>query len=293
MGHQNRIAGIDIGSNAIRFILVEFVSGEDWRVLQQTRTALRLGHDVFQTGAVSSDSIQILAQAMSDAAVAMRSAGCSLYRAVATSALRESTNGSEVIAAVRQQSGIEIETISGDEEARLVYTAIHDRLDLTETPELLVDLGGGSLELSRIDRTGIYDTESFRIGAVRLVEAHQSVEQMLQILDSSKVLATPFELMVATGGNMEALALIANARRNNRGVSELRPRDLESAIEQLSGLTAEQRQQRWRLDPDRADVILPAALVYREVARRAKAERIVVPNVGVKEGIVLGLHKQA
>ena len=293
------VAAADIGSNAIRFLVVQFTHDQRAVVLHQSREALRLGHDVFLTGSISPASEDRTVAAMSAFGQLLRTHAVNGHRVVATSALRESSNGSEVIDAVRARTGIHIELIDGLEEARLAFVAIRSRLQLGEDPWVLADLGGGSLELSRVSQNGITDTISLPIGAVRLIEtvgaeaAIADYEQRLVSFESAlagaAALRQPLMGMIATGGSADALARVTGVGVDKQGVYRLPLRAVRDAAERLAATPVAERGRKFGLQADRADVILPAALVYQRVAELAGADHIVVPNVGVKEGIVLDL----
>jgi exopolyphosphatase/guanosine-5'-triphosphate,3'-diphosphate pyrophosphatase len=222
------------------------------------------------------------------------------YRAVATSAVRDSQNGEEFVARVREECGIRIETITGAEEAHLVWRAVRSRADFGGREWILVDLGGGSVEVSLVDHAEVRWTESHPLGTVRLLEemgdlAGESPDRVRRRLEDHaamlRISAVAKKVdaagMIATGGNIEELAELAGSRPDARGVSRLRLERLHSVIERLAELTPRERVKELGLREDRADVILPAAVVYERIARMLGAQQIVVPNVGVKDGLLL------
>jgi exopolyphosphatase/guanosine-5'-triphosphate,3'-diphosphate pyrophosphatase len=222
------------------------------------------------------------------------------YRAVATSAVRESQNGKEFLREVEKRARIRLETIHGSEEARLIYRAIQSRMDLAGRRWLLVDLGGGSVEVTLADATGILWTESHTMGAVRLLEEltggaedpgrfFSLVGEYVGTLKTSRELGPDPLSMVATGGNIETLAQISLAPVSAGGVARLGVGRLEKSVRQLSRLSFRERVTTLGIREDRADVILPAALVYLRLARLAGAREIRVPFVGLREGIALDL----
>ncbi|HEX6558616.1 MAG TPA: hypothetical protein VF021_04120 [Longimicrobiales bacterium] len=293
-----RIAAVDIGSNAIRFLAVEFSEPRHYHVLAQRRLALRLGHDVFAKGVIGPQSCAALLDALAQFTHTMDDLHAQHRRVVATSAVRDSRNGAEFVGRARNEVATEIDVVSGEEEARLVYTAIRHRVPLRREKWLLVDLGGGSLEISLIDASRIYASETHRLGAVRLLEettnggtedVRRHVQQRTEVLRQSALLGASHGKLIATGGNIEALAALAHVRRKRQGAARLPIGELTSLGERLAGLSCADRIRQLGLRPDRADVILPAALVYERVAALAHADSITVPYVGLKEGIVLDL----
>jgi exopolyphosphatase/guanosine-5'-triphosphate,3'-diphosphate pyrophosphatase len=224
------------------------------------------------------------------------------YRAVATRAVRESRNGGDFVERVRRESGIRIETITGSEEARLVWIAVKDRFPL-DGHWMLVDLGGGSLEVSVVNDAEIEWTESHTMGTVRLLEDLGStdpppseltrlVEEYAGTLRLPRLGDDGLKGLIATGGNIEALAELAGAATDDRGVSRLSRADLEATTQRLGSMTKEERVEREGLRDDRADVIVPAGYIYDRVARLIGADEIVVPHVGVGDGALLDLVEE-
>ena len=294
-----RVAAIDAGSNAIRFVAADFDGSSSWEVVNKIRAPVRLGHGVFTEGGLDRDTMDEAVRAFRRFRRRIDALGVERYRAVGTSATREAANRDLFLERVRAESGIELEPISGAEEARLVHLAVRSRVDLARGRWILVDLGGGSVEISLVDDSGILWSESYRIGTVRLLETlaaargcHDSlrtwVRRRLAALTIPPPRAYPGPTaFAATGGNIEAIARLALSYVDRRAPALLPLRRVEAVIQLLSAMTIPERMDELRLRPDRADVILPAALVYRHFAKLVQAELIVVPSVGVKEGVLL------
>jgi exopolyphosphatase/guanosine-5'-triphosphate,3'-diphosphate pyrophosphatase len=295
-----RLACVDMGSNAIRFLAAEFSNEVAYEVLAAERCPVRLGHSVFLSGVLDQRAMDAAVQALGGFRAQMDAVGVEHYRAVATSAVRESKNGAEFVARIRDEVGLELEVISGSEEARLVHTAVATRIPLGSRKWLLVDLGGGSVEVSLVDQHGAYWSESHTMGSVRLLEEltdsgtdpggfrrllaeYISVLNVPTMADGQQVAG-----YIATGGNIEALAKLAGFP-DEVGVSRLPVDTLRSVIEQLARLSYRQRVEDLGLRDDRADVILPAAMVYERLANLVGADEIVVPRVGIKEGVLYDL----
>lgn len=299
-----RVAAVDVGSNAIRFLAAEFADPERASPLESHRAPVRMGHEAFRTGRLSGGCVEAGIEALAFFRRRMDALGVAPYRAVATSAVRESANGGEFVERAREEAGIRLEPIGEAEEARLVWSAVRRRVRMGGGEWLLVDLGGGSLEVSRIDAGGIRRTGSLPLGTVRLLEeacAAGAAEPIRRILEArAAALDLPGLVggagtagVIATGGNAEVLAGLAGAAADARGVRTLPVRDLRRLLAELAPLSPRERMERFRLRPDRADVIVPAALVYERVAELAGAGRIVVPGVGVREGILHELADRA
>jgi exopolyphosphatase/guanosine-5'-triphosphate,3'-diphosphate pyrophosphatase len=296
-----RIGAIDVGSNAIRFLAAEFSDPSHWVELDNKRLPIRMGHSAFLTGRLEDATMAGAVEAMASFRSAFDKFGISRYRAVATSAVRESENGGELVRRIREECGILLETITGSEEARLVWLAVRGRIDMKKGLWLLADLGGGSLELSLGDEERIRWSVSHQIGTVRLLEdleESQSAPDRFRKLVAEythvlrlprKVKKSKVEGVIATGGNAEVIAQIVSAPSDSSGVRRISIKELREAARMLGGMSVKERMDRFDLRTDRADVVFPAALVYERVASLAGADELLIPGVGVKEGILLDL----
>lgn len=296
-----RVGCVDTGSNAIRFLAAEFSGPGDYEILHYQRVPVRLGHQVFLTGRLAESTMEAAEDAFVSFRDALNDLKLDTFRAVATSAVRESKNGFEFVGRILESSNIHLEMISGSEEARLVHLAVASRIRLTGGKWILTDLGGGSVEVSLVDDMGMLWSESHTMGSVRLLEQLSEAQPdpggfktLLADYVSTLRIPAPAQYwspsgFVATGGNIDALAKLANATRDERGVAHLPVEDLAAAMELLSRLSFQERVEQLNLREDRADVILPAAMVYYHLARMAGADVILAPDVGVKEGLLLDL----
>jgi exopolyphosphatase/guanosine-5'-triphosphate,3'-diphosphate pyrophosphatase len=295
-----RLGCVDMGSNAIRTLIAEFSSEHEYETLVSHRWPVRLGHGVYLSGRLDAVAMDRAIEALSEFEAELDQHGVRHYRAVATSAVRESRNGGEFMARVRDQAGIELEAISGSEEARLVHLAVSRHVHLGERTWLLVDLGGGSVEVSLVDTNGILWSESHTMGSVRLLEvlteAGADPSRFRRLLgEYIATLKVPSAAdqrevagYIATGGNIETLAKLGGTR-DAEGVSVLSLERLRAVIEQLARLSFRQRVNDLGLREDRADVVLPAALVYERLAELVSSDEIIVPHVGIKEGVLYDL----
>jgi exopolyphosphatase / guanosine-5'-triphosphate,3'-diphosphate pyrophosphatase len=295
------VGAIDVGSNAIRLVAAEFTAATEYRLLAETRMPVRLGHDVFLSGRLAADATTAGVAALSGFRDRLEELGVRHHRAVATSAVREAANGDRFVQQVKEEAGIDLEVITGSEEARLVHVAVRSRIPLTGGRWVLVDLGGGSVEVSLVDEQGIHWSESHTMGSVRLLEElsmagaepgrfHQLLEEYTSTLRIPSGLGQwKLQGLIATGGNIETLARLAGGVPGASGVSTLLVSALRTLIEKLSRLSYRQRVEELGLREDRADVILPAAMVYERLSVLAGVETILVPHVGVKEGILIDL----
>ena len=296
-----RAAGIDVGSNAMRLVVGEFTAPGAWAALVQQRVPVRLGASVF--GASGGELDEAVMDAALEALASFRRQldefGVSICRAAATSAVREASNGADFLEQVHRTTGIRLEPITGGEEARLVWRAVSDRVPVGERRWLLVDVGGGSVEVALADGRDMRFAESHRMGTVRLLREFQQEQQRPEqfrrlVREYVETLASTVATdgrgergMIATGGNIEELARLCDARPDASGALRLPLRDLEAMIDLLSTMTPAERGERYRLRPDRADVIVPAGLMYERVAHLAGVDHLLVPGVGVREGLML------
>jgi exopolyphosphatase/guanosine-5'-triphosphate,3'-diphosphate pyrophosphatase len=295
-----RVAAVDAGSNALRLSVTEFHDPAASTVLAYERYPLRLGHDVFLTGRLSEESMRSALRGLGAFQERIGELGAALRRAVATSAVRESRNAEVFLRRVRDEVGMDLELISGSEEARLIHYAVRSRVPLGRQRWILADLGGGSVEVSLADEDGVLWSESHSMGSVRLLEELRGAgeepgrfrrllgEYIATLRVPSLVRRKKPAGFIATGGNIESLARLAGHAEKN-GVSRLGLADLRLLIDKLARLSFRDRIRELDLREDRADVILPAALVYERLAVLAGVEEVLVPYVGLREGITLDL----
>ena len=279
--------------------MADFTGPVSYEVVARTRVPVRLGHRVFTAGKLDDETLAQGAKAFQGFREEMDALGVERYRAVATSATREAANRDRFLDRIRQESDIDLEPITGKEEARLVHLAVRHRIDLSRGRWMLVDLGGGSVEVLLVNHSSILWSQSHRVGTVRLLETldatkgcHDTLQQWVaRQLQPLGVLQPDIRrdpvALAATGGNIESIARLALAYLDPLKIAVLSLRRLDAVVQMLSSMSVAERIDDLRLRPDRADVILPAALVYRHLAGLARTERIVVPNVGLKEGVLL------
>jgi exopolyphosphatase/guanosine-5'-triphosphate,3'-diphosphate pyrophosphatase len=313
-----RFAALDVGSNALRLRVIEASAPNDgrvqlallpaerespggWREVQSLRAPVRLGGEVFLSGKLTPTSIGQACAALREFRLAMDEAKVDVYRATATSAVREASNGATLVERARREAGIELEIIEGVEEARLIQLAVVRQLKL-ERRALLIDVGGGSTELTLLDRSHSVFSMSLPLGTVRLLETFlkggrtvgkEQTKLLAEMVDRGLVEALPhlkkgaFEVVVGTGGNIDTLAELcpakASASTYARAIDVTAMRALFS---KLCALTASERKDAFGLRPDRADTIVPAASILLRVAEVFKIPFIVAPGVGLKDGIL-------
>ncbi len=287
-----KLAAIDIGSNAIRFQVSSVLDNGSrilFKKLEYIRFPLRLGHDVFGTNRISETSIAKFKKLMKTYKLLLELYEVDDYMACATSAMRESENGEELANTVLKECGIQINIIDGKREAELINKAIHSYL--TDKTYLHIDVGGGSTELNLYTHGKKIKTRSFKIGSVRVLEHHDSPviwkEMEKWIRDNVK---EEFGRVtsVGTGGNISKLFDLAELKAG-AVMSLKKVKELKSFIEKH---TIDERIYKLQMNPDRADVIVPASGIYINVMEWAHSHSIIVPEVGLKDGIMLDLFEK-
>lgn len=289
-----KLAAVDIGSNAIRFqvstVLVNNETQPVFKKLEYIRFPLRLGHDVFSTNQISDKSIEKFKKLMKTYKLLIELYEVSDYMFCATSAMRESDNGYELARQVQEELGVTIHIIDGNREAELINRAISSYL--TDKTYLHIDVGGGSTELNLYVGGKKIKTRSFKIGSVRVLEHHDSPlmwEDMEHWIKENVKKAYGKVTSVGTGGNISKLFELARTKPGKtmslKKVKEIR--------DMVAGYSIEERIFKLQMNPDRADVIIPASSIYLQVMEWAHSSSILVPEVGLKDGIMLHLYEQS
>lgn len=285
-----KLAAIDIGSNAIRFqVSTALAKGSTllFKKLEYVRFPLRLGHDVFTTGRISPKSADKFKKLMKAYKLLIDLYEVDDYMFCATSAMRESENGSELAEEVLKEFGVVIHIIDGNREAELINRAISSFL--TDKTYLHIDVGGGSTELNLYFAGEKIKTRSFKIGSVRVLEHHDSPEMWKEMerwvkenvkKEYGKVTA------VGTGGNISKIFELAQTKPG-KTMSLKKVKEIRDMVETYP---LQDRIYQLQMNPDRADVIIPASNIYLKVMEWAHAASILVPEVGLKDGIMLHLY---
>jgi len=290
-----RIGAIDIGSNAARLVIKEVIKqgkGEvEFSKLTYLRIPLRLGFDVFETGIISDYRKEMLLNAMQTFGTLLKTYDVQLYRACATSALRDAKNGKEMMKVVKKKTGISIEIISGDEEAALLFeNYFAEHLDAGKN-YLFIDVGGGSTELSFLANGELKVKQSFNIGTIRLLKNQVTEKDWAAvkkyILDNCP-LAVPV-LAVGSGGNINKIFSLSR-QKNGKPLSV---KILKEFYKKLSPLSVAERMHEYQFREDRADVIVPALQIFINVMRWADSDEILVPKVGLADGMIQALYNKA
>ena len=289
---RNKYAAIDIGSNAIRLLLVNVYDNEEtssYKKVSLVRVPLRLGKDVFTTKRISDEKAIDFERAMVAFEQLMKVHQVYKYRACATSAMRDAENGVELVYAIKEKTGINIEIISGEEEAKIIRsTHIEQRLEKNHN-FLYVDVGGGSTEISLYQKGELQHSRSFDIGTIRLLEnmvSDESWQEMQSWLQEITKNQSGLEI-IGSGGNINRIYKLLD----KTDWQVIRYSELQDIYSKLSKLTVEERMMKFKLHPDRADVIVPAALLFERIMNWAQSDEIQVPKLGLSDGIIKSLHE--
>lgn len=296
------LAAMDIGSNAIRMVIAEH-SLEGLKAVKKYRLPIRLGADVFATGKITAKNLKISARTFKKFKEICIKHKVRHIRAVGTSALREAQNQKAFVELVRRKSGITVEIIDGVEEARIIHQAVRREVHLDLHQALLIDIGGGSVELTFSDHGMMTSTQSFPFGTVRTLEMMKKknlgeaqlslvmgefLKPLTHFIQSNSP-AQPLSFAVGTGGNLEALGKLKPLLLGSPSRTFLSFQELGLIIEKLQKMTIKERIEKLRMRPDRADVILPAAMVIQTVLRQAGLDKLLIPHVGLKDGLIWSL----
>lgn len=299
-GLSSNIAAIDIGSNAIRLVIAAVERPVQLRILKKYREPVRLGHDVFLDGEISGKTEDKALRAFQKFREVMKKYDVKTCKAVATSACREAKNKQAFIKRVFEKTGIRIQIIDGIEEARLVHLAVKKEVDLGKKRAILIDIGGGSVEVTFSEDGYLTATESFRMGTVRLLETLQKrklteqhlnivigefVEKLSKYLESNNA-SESLSFAAGTGGNIECLGRLKGQLLNKSPNTFVTLDELGAIIDKLRSISIQERISKFDMRPDRADVIVPASMVLQMIMRQAGVEKLIVPYVGLKEGIL-------
>lgn len=296
MGKVN-YAAIDIGSNAVRLLIKsidrEAVQEKKIKKVMMLRVPLRLGFDVFSIGELSEKKADKLRRLMKAFRQLMKIYYVDDYRACATSAMRDARNGRTIIKKIEKDTGIRIEIIDGQEEARMIYNnhieCMEDRLG----NYMYVDVGGGSTEINLLTNGELVWSVSYNIGTVRMLSNavkegtwQQMEEELMKVTEGVAAIN-----IIGSGGNINKLFRLAD--KKDKKLQRLPVSSLQTVYDVLKPLTPEERVEAFSLKQDRADVIVPAAEIFLKIAEVVHAEYIYVPVIGLSDGIIDNLYAKS
>ncbi|MDR9456043.1 MAG: ethanolamine ammonia-lyase reactivating factor EutA [Salegentibacter sp.] len=291
---QKNYAAIDIGSNAVRLLVSTITEKKgketSFRKTSLVRVPIRLGGDVFVSQKISDSNINRMEDTMQAFKLLMKSHGVEKYKAFATSAMREAKNGNEVVEKIKERSGLDIEIIDGNHEAAIIAATDLHNLIQNNKNYLYVDVGGGSTEYTLYSNGKSIAAKSFKVGTVRLLKdlvEHQTWNEMENWVKEITANYDDIDL-IGSGGNINNIF-------KTSGKKEGKPLSLsylKKYNELLNSYTYEERITELDLKNDRADVIIPAARIYLNAMKWARANQIYVPKIGLADGIIKSLYNE-
>lgn len=287
------LAAIDVGSNAARLLIMsvtELKKAPQFSKIELYRVPLRLGFDVFQTGVIGNEKIEMFTETMKAYNHLMKAYKVEAYKAYATSAMRDAKNAQEVISHIKRSAGINLEVITGDMEANLVYeNHVAENMDKRYS-YLYIDVGGGSTELSFFSSGILIFKRSFNIGTIRLLKKQVTDPEWDEMKTSIRAVTKnhPSVIAIGSGGNINKVFSISNAKEG-KSIDLAYLKNLHRSI---SALTMPQRMKEYVLKADRADVIVPALQIYINAMSWAGAKEIYVPKIGLADGLIHHLYDE-
>ncbi len=291
-------AALDIGSNAVRAVIADVKSEHDYTIIKKIREPLRLGEDVFSLGTIGPNKMKKAEELFLKIHEQFEKYKVDTVKAFATSAMRDAKNGNELKNLVQKTTGIAITTIDGDTEAKLIHEAVGQNLNLKDKLAVLVDIGGGSTELSISKNGKLVHCRSFNIGAVRLLE-HKDLFSLsnaitLQMIEMKSYLDehiknNKVDILVGTGGNFRRLGKVKKKITDKGSEEYVTLTDVQRVFNELNGISIKDRVKRFEMSEDRADVIVPATFMIGHILYMLKVDGIHLPDVGLKDGILMSM----
>ncbi len=288
-----KYAAIDIGSNAVRLLIVNVIEekGKEPKFKKSSlvRVPIRLGQDSFTTGIISDVNIEKMCDTMNAFRLLMKSNNVVKYMACATSALREAKNGDELVDLIKTSCSIDIEIINGKKEAAIIASTDLKNFIDKDSNYLYVDVGGGSTELTVFSNGRILNSKSFKVGTVRLI--NKSIDELINwddikdwIKENTKDLHKI--VMIGSGGNINKIHRLSG-KTADKPLSFI---FLNAQYHFFNAMSYKDRVTEIGLNPDRADVIIPALKIYLNTMKWAGAKKMYVPKIGLSDGMVKTLY---
>ena len=289
-----KYGAIDIGSNAIRLLISNVIISEDqepkFKKSSLVRVPIRLGQDAFVNGKIGNHNIRRIIDAMNAFKLLMEVHGVERYKACATSAMRNASNSKRVIEQIESETGVIIDVINGKKEAEIIaFTDLSEIID-DNNNYLYVDVGGGSTEFTLFSKGEIKTSKSFKMGTVRLLNNKKSMNKEIFTEVERWIKTNTKDIkkiaLIGSGGNINKLFKLSGRTEGNP-ISYIY---LNAQYQFLKKLTYEQRITELGMNPDRADVIIPATKIFLSAMKWSNAKRIFVPKIGLSDGIVKSLY---
>lgn len=288
-----KYGAIDIGSNAIRLLISNVIVSDEkepkFKKSSLVRVPIRLGADAFTSGIISKQNVRRMIDAIEAFKLLMNVHGVKTYKACATSAMREAKNGSEIVEKIKVQTGVKIDIIGGKEEAAIISSTDLNQLIEGNHTYLYVDVGGGSTEITVFTRGKIITSKSFKIGTVRLLNNKKSTNKEIFSNVEKWIKKNTSDLkkvsLIGSGGNINKLFKMSG-RTEGKPISYIY---LNAQYQFLKQMSFDERVSELSLNPDRADVIIPATKIYLSAMKWSGARKIYVPKIGLSDGIIKSL----
>ncbi|MCB0454026.1 MAG: exopolyphosphatase [Aequorivita sp.] len=289
-----KYGAVDIGSNAIRLLVMSVIEQEGrdtiFKKTSLVRVPIRLGAEVFLEGKISENSANRMIDAMTAFKLLMKTHNINRYRACATSAMREASNGRQVAEAIEKKSGLSINIIDGNDEAAIIASTDLKNLIQDDKVFLYVDVGGGSTEFTVFANGKNVASRSFKLGTVRLLEdrVDESIWGEMEVWIKNELKDYKHVSMIGSGGNINSI-FKKSGKKLGKPLSYLY---LSSYYELMKSLSYEERITELDMNPDRADVVIPATRIYLSAMKWSKAKNVYVPKIGLSDGIVRSLYNE-
>jgi exopolyphosphatase/guanosine-5'-triphosphate,3'-diphosphate pyrophosphatase len=289
-----KYAAIDVGSNAVRLLIANVIIEKDKETLYRksslVRVPIRLGADSFVKGSISDTNVKRMIDAMNAFQLLMNINDVERCKACATSAIREAGNGQETVRAIFEKTGIKIDIIDGKEEAAIIASTDLNELIESDFTYLYVDVGGGSTEFTIFSKGKIVTSKSFKMGTVRLLNNDKATNKRIfkEVEHWIKSNTNSFKKisLIGSGGNINKIFKMSG-RPLGKPLSYIY---LKAHYQFLKQMSYNERITELGLNPDRADVIIPATKIYLSAMKWSGAQKIYVPKIGLSDGIIKGLH---
>ncbi|MBT0608562.1 Ppx/GppA phosphatase family protein [Aequorivita echinoideorum] len=289
-----KYGAVDIGSNAIRLLIATVIEqeGKDthFKKTSLVRVPIRLGADVFLEGKISEANAKRMVDAMKAFTLLMKTHGIKRFRACATSAMREAQNGAEIAKLIKKETGLTINIIDGNDEANIIASTDLKSLIQDDKVFLYVDVGGGSTEFTVFANGKTVASRSFKLGTVRLLEGQveDSMWQDVEDWIKKETKSYPKVSMIGSGGNINSIYK-SSGKKIGKPLSYFY---LSSYYEYLKSFSYEERIFELDMNPDRADVVVPATRIYLSAMKWSKAKNVYVPKIGLSDGIIKSLYNE-
>jgi exopolyphosphatase/guanosine-5'-triphosphate,3'-diphosphate pyrophosphatase len=286
-----KYAAIDIGTNAARLLVGEIITHNDHVYVQKlsyTRVPLRLGMDVFNDGIIPKSKTEQFVKTMQAFQLIADVYDVKGVRACATSAMREAKNGRDVQQKIQKETGLHVEIIDGEEEANILFSTFFLLAVEADSSFIVIDVGGGSTEVSVFENGQKVAGKSFELGTIRLLKekTKTSIWKEIKAWIKQHVDKSVNHKVFATGGNINKLHKLMY----KRFMEPISYKELKSIQSDLEKLSIDERMENYLLKPDRADVIIPACQIYNYIMKQLKCNELYVPKIGLSDGIIYDLY---